>query len=167
MLRPYTPNQTSHDWLATLLSGPGQLNISGLKAQGWHCLPCESALHLDEEDIARILTLAKAQAITQLYALRAEPLQQVPEALVLEMNDGALQAFSQEYGHFDWVLTPPEHHFVIFCANQGYLVYAGPQATVEALAGVSSEQAFEAFEHWIQANALNELLPIIEACRQV
>ena len=74
-------------------------------------------MHLDEDDIARILTLAKTQAITQLYALRAEPLQQVPEALALDLNDRALQAF-------------------------------------------------EAFEHWIQANALNELRPVMAACCQ-
>lgn len=73
-IRPYTPNQTSHDWLTTLLSGPGQLNI-------------------------------------------AEPLQQVPEALALDLNDRALQAF-------------------------------------------------DAFEHWSQANALNELMPVMAACRQ-
>lgn len=165
-LRPYTLNIAHHEWLTAILSAPGQFNIARLKAQGWQCLPAESALHLDEDDIARLLTLAKAQDLQHLYALRAEPLAQVPEALELDLHAKALQAFSQEYGHFDWVLTPADQHFAIFCSNQGYLVYAGPPATVEALAGVSSEQAFETFESWLQDNGLKALQPVLAACRQ-
>ncbi|MCC6264792.1 MAG: hypothetical protein IT169_14530 [Bryobacterales bacterium] len=132
--------------MATLTENRGyDFNPAWLEKYNWVVVPVEDTGHFAEEEIARIVPALVSSGHSKCLAIGALDLPDpLPTHFEFPISDNELRNFNAECGIFRFLLTCPERTWAISC-NEWFNLFAGPQALVEDMLGISIGQARDEF----------------------
>ncbi|MGA9040460.1 MAG: hypothetical protein WB421_07990 [Terriglobales bacterium] len=110
----------------------------------WKVVPVEDGNHFREDEIATLVTALQNAGYHECVAVATEPLGDFPSCFQLAVAASDLREFNRECGLFRYLLTEETRSWAISC-NEMYNLFAGERAFVEALLGISIEEARKKF----------------------
>ena len=127
---------------------PARFRLGALEARGWAAVPIESANHLDEAIMRRIVDACPPCHIKSLYAVETEKLVTERRCYSLPTSIEGLVSFNRILGLMYCALFPPGIDWLILCTRDEHYAVAGTLELVEMLVGKSADHALAAFREF-------------------
>ncbi len=148
LLEPVQDARTASDLIERLdgiVDCPGRLRLDALDALQWVAAPVETANHLDEDTVSRLVNHCKDAGIKSLFAIETERDVTKRESYSLPVSTEGLGSFNWELGLMYCALFPPTLGWLILCTKDDHYVVAGSLEFVEAILAKPVGQAVKEF----------------------
>jgi hypothetical protein len=148
LLEPLREPRTASDLVERIdeiVDRPGRLRPDALEARQWVAVPVETANHLDEDTVSRLLTRCKQADVKRLFAVETERDVTKRECYSLPASAEGLASFNCKLGLMYCALFPPALDWLILCTKDDHYVVAGRLEFVEAALAKRAGQALGEF----------------------
>jgi hypothetical protein len=136
-----------------------------IRQRGWKVVPVEDGNHFRAWEIATIVPALQNAGYRDCVAVATEPLDPFPPCFQLAITPDDLREFNRECGLFRFLLTEDTRSWAISC-NEPYNLFAGEQSLVEAMLGISVEEARKRFLTFAEPLSLgNPAYPLLKAAQ--
>jgi hypothetical protein len=136
-----------------------------IRQRGWKVVPVEDGNHFRDWEIATIVPALQNAGYRDCVAVATEPLDPFPSCFQLAITPDDLREFNRECGLLRFLLTEDTRSWAISC-NELYNLFAGEQSLVEAMLGISVEEARKRFLAFAEPLALgNTAYPLLKAAQ--
>jgi hypothetical protein len=131
----------------------------------WKVVPVEDGNHFRPWEIATIVPALQNAGYHHCVAVATEPLDPFPPCFQLAITPDDLREFNRECGLLRFLLTEDTRSWAISC-NELYNLFAGEQSLVEAMLGISVEEARKRFLAFAEPLASgNTEYPLLKAAQ--
>jgi hypothetical protein len=128
-----------------IVDRPGRLRPDALEARHWIAVPVETANHLDDNTISRLVNQCRNADVNRLFAVETERDVTERDCYSLPASADALASFNWELGLMYCALFPPALDWLILCTKDDHYAVAGRLEFVEAIIGKAVDQALREF----------------------
>jgi hypothetical protein len=132
-----------------------QFRSDWILQRGWKVVPVEDGNHFRPWEIDRIVPVLLNAGYRDCLAIATEPLDPFPSCFQLAITPDDFRAFNGECGLFRFLLTRETRSWAISC-NELYNLFAGEKPLVEAMLGISIDEARQRFLAFAEPLALGD-----------